>query len=174
MIIRCVGIDLELADVAAARYQLDACQKSGQPCAHDPVCEENLHRLLARGPSEFPYRHFEAINETMRLTGMGYEAEPEHWTIPAAIPDDGQTHEDRQAADLRWRAQTIPGKTGIPAFKLRSNDRWLVTPREIDEALAAYAKVPADQRAVLEADPRWASWLRWLALARQRGGFEAE
>jgi hypothetical protein len=26
---------------------------------------------------------------------------------------------------------------GIPAFKLRSNDRWLVTARDIDEALAA-------------------------------------
>lgn len=163
-----MGIDLELADVAAARYQLDACQKSGQCCAHDPVCEENLHRLLAYGPSEFPYRGFAAINEIMRLTGMGYEAEPDRWTIPAQVPDDGQ------AADLRWRAQTIPGKTGIPAFKLRSNDRWLVTTREVDEALAAYAEVPADQRASLEADPRWVSWLRWLALARHRGGFEAE
>jgi len=169
-----VGIDLELADVAAARYQLRACQKSGRLCAHDPVCEENLHRLLAYGPSEFPYRRFADINEIMRVTGMGYEAEPERWPVPVDVPDGGQAHEDRQAVDLRWRAQTIPGKTGIPAFKLRSNDRWLVTTREIDEALAAYAKVPADQRASLEADPRWVDWLRWLAVARQRGDFEAE
>jgi hypothetical protein len=49
-----------------------------------------------------------------------------------------------------------------------------VTTREIDEALAAYAKVPADQRASLETDLKWASWLRWLAVARERGGFEAE
>lgn len=68
----------------------------------------------------------------------------------------------------------MPGKTGIPAFKLRSNDRWLVTVREIDEALAAYAKVPAEQRASLETDLKWASWLQWLPIARKRGGFEAE
>jgi hypothetical protein len=49
-----------------------------------------------------------------------------------------------------------------------------VTVREIDEALAAYAKVPAGQRASLEADVKWVSWLQWLAIARERGGFEAE
>jgi hypothetical protein len=158
-----VGIDLELADVAAARYQLNSCQDSGRPCAHDPDCEEKLYRLLSRGPSEFPYRQFRAINENMQLTGMGYEAKPEPWTIPVD-----------EAADLRWRSQTVPGKTGIPAFKLWTNDRWLVTTREIDEALATYAKVPAEQRASLETDLTWVRWLQWLAIARERGGFEAE
>jgi hypothetical protein len=157
-----VGIDLELADVAAARYQLGACQDSGIPCGHDPDCAENVQRLLARGPAEFPYRRFRDLNETMRLTGMGYEAES------TPFPAD-----DRTAVD-RWRAQTVPGKSGIAAFKLRSNDRWLVTVREIDEALAAYATVPADRRAALESDPKWADWLRWLSSARTRGGFEAE
>lgn len=169
-----MGIDLELADVAAARYQLSSCRDSGRPCAHDPDCEEKLCRLLSRGPSEFPYRQFSKINEDMCLTGMGYESRPEPWTIPAGDPDDEQAQQDREAADLRWRSQTVPGKTGIPAFKLRSNDRWLVTAREIDEALAAYAKVPAEQRASLETDLKWASWLQWLTTARERGGFEAE
>lgn len=169
-----MGIDLELADVAAARYQLDSCQDSGQPCAHDPDCEENLYRLCSRGPSEFPYRQFHDINENMQLTGMGYEAKPETETIQADIPGDEQARQDRAAADLRWRSQTVPGMTGIPAFKLRSNDRWLVTTREIDEALAAYAQVPAEQRASLQVDSKWVSWLEWLALARERGGFEAE
>lgn len=165
-----VGIDLELADVAAARYRLDSCQASRQLCPHDPDCEAKLYRLLSRGPSEFPYRQFRVINENMRLTGMGYEAEPEPWTTSAGE----QAQQAREAAHFRWRSQTVPGKTGIPAFKLRSNDRWLVTTREIDEALAAYARVPAQQRASLEADPAWASWLQWLAIARERGGFEAE
>src|SRR5689334_3969983 len=107
---RYVGIDLELADVAAARYQLRACQQSGRLCAHNPVCVENLNRLLAHGPSEFPYRRFADINEIMRATGMGYEAEPERWPLPVDVPDGGRAHEDRQAVDLRWRAQTIPGE----------------------------------------------------------------
>lgn len=109
----------------------------------------------------------------MQLTGMGYEAEPEP-PEPWTIPDDEQAQQDREAVDLRWRSQTVPGKTGIPAFKLRSNDRWLVTRREIDEALAAYAKVPVEQRASLETDQKWVNWLQWLAIARERGGFEAE
>lgn len=169
-----VGIDLELADVAAARYQLDSCEDSRQLCPHDPDCEATLYRLLSRGPSEFPYRWFRTINENMQLTGMGYEADPEPITIPAGDLDDEQARQDRDAAYLRWRSQTVPGKTGIPAFKLRSNDRWLVTVREIDEALAAYAKVSAEQRVSLETDPRWANWMQWLAIARERGGFEAE
>jgi hypothetical protein len=146
-----VGIDLQLADVAVARYQFESCRDSGRPCAHDPDCVEELHRLRSRGPSEFLYRQFRVINENMQLTGMGYEAEPEPWAIPVGDPDE-QARQDREAAYLRWRSQTVPGKTGIPAFKLRSNDRWLVTTREIDEALAAYAKVPAEQRASLETD----------------------
>jgi hypothetical protein len=171
----CMGIDLELAGVAAARYQLVSCHDSGRTCSHDPNCYENLGRLLSLGPSEFiDYRRFTDINNTMQLTGMGYEAEPEQYPSPAADPDDEQAEQSRQAVSLRWRSQTIPGKSGIPAFKLRSNDRWLVTTREIDEALSAYASVPAEQRASLEVDPRRVSWLRWLVLARERGGFEAE
>lgn len=169
-----VGIDLELADVAAARYQLAACSGSGQPCTHDPDCEAELYRLLARGPWEFPYRQFSAINETMRLTGMGYEADPAPWPSPTERPDHAQSDEDREAHYLRWRAQTIPGRTGIPAFKLRSNDRWLITAAEVEQALAAYTRVPVDQRAALEADPVWRAWVQWLELARRRGGFEAE
>jgi hypothetical protein len=46
---------------------------------------------------------------------------------------------------------------GIPAFKLRSNDRWLVTAREIDEALAAYDESAADRRAALETNDVWAA-----------------
>jgi hypothetical protein len=110
----------------------------------------------------------------MQLTGMGYEADPEPEAIPVNDADDEQAQQFREAAYLRWREQTVPGKTGIPAFKLRTNDRWLVTVGEIDEALAAYAQVPAGQRVSLEADVKWVSGLQWLAIARERGGFEAE
>jgi hypothetical protein len=171
-----VGMDLELADVAAARYELSSCRDSGRPCAHDPDCAGELCRLVSRGPSEFPYRQLGRINAYMQLTGMGYEAEPEPEPepIPVNDPGDEQAQQDQRAADLRWRSQTVPGKTGIPAFKLRTNDRWLVTVREIDEALTAYAKAPIDQRASLEVGLKWASWLQWLAIARERGGFEVE
>jgi hypothetical protein len=150
---------------------------------HDPDCEENNDRLLARAaadrpnedqPSEFRYRRFQDINQNMQLTGMGYATKPAPWTPPAVDPDDEQAQQKRADADLRWRSQTSPGRTGIPAFKLQSNDRWLVSAREIDEALAAYASAPAELRAVLEVDPKWISWLEWLAVAREHGGFEAE
>lgn len=168
-----MGKDLELADCAAARYQVVACQEAASLCEHDPDCEAQLYRLLARAaaarpgkqdPSEFVYRRFADIIETMQQLGMGFAATAEPYPGKDA---DG-------TADLRWRSQTVPGKAGIPAFKLSSNDRWLITVREIDEALAAYAGSPAEVRAELETDPKWAAWLEWLAVARDHGGFEVE
>lgn len=87
-------MDLELADVAAARYRLSSCQDSGLPCAHDPGCEQELRRLLSRGPSEFPYRQLGRINENMQLTGMGYEAEPE--AIQAVQTTSGRNRTGRR------------------------------------------------------------------------------
>ena len=150
---------------------------------HHPDCDEDYSRLLAWAaadrpgeayPSEFGYRRFQDINHNMLLTGMGYATEPEPWVPPAVDPDDEQARQKREDADLRWRSQTSPGRTGIPAFKLESNDRWLVSTREIDEALVAYANAPAELRTVLETDLKWVSWLEWLAVAREHGGFEAE
>ncbi|BBH70348.1 hypothetical protein ACTI_70330 [Actinoplanes sp. OR16] len=63
---------------------------------------------------------------------------------------------------------------GMAVFTLDSNDRRLITTRQIDEVLAAYALVPSATRAALESDPKWAAWLDWLALSRRHGGFEAE
>ncbi|MGW0434244.1 hypothetical protein ACWDV4_17110 [Micromonospora sp. NPDC003197] len=178
-----MGIDLELADCAAAGYQLAACRRLGLVCAHNPDCKENYDRLRAQAsadrpnedhPWEFHYRRFQDINQNMQLTGMGYPAEPASWAAFTANPDCAQALPEQEDAWLRWRSQTSPGRIGIPAFKLESNDRWLVTVREIDEALAAYANTPAELRDLLEADPKWVSWLEWLAVARKHGGFEAE
>jgi hypothetical protein len=59
-------------------------------------------------------------------------------------------------------------------FKLRTNDRWLVTAREVEEALEAYAGTPVEVRAGLELDSGWVAWVVWLEVARGHGGFEAE
>ncbi|GIE28163.1 hypothetical protein Ait01nite_012080 [Actinoplanes italicus] len=170
-----MGIDLELADCAAARSRLADCRQAGTLCAHEPDCEAALYRLLARAatdrpgednPWEFPYRKFADINEKMELAGMGYPAQPTAW-------ESGDT-DGRVEHDDAWRAQTVPGRLGIPAFKLLSNDRWLITTKEIDEALDAYTRTPDTVRAELETDPKWLAWLRWLTVARDHGGFEAE
>jgi hypothetical protein len=175
VIIGGVGIDLELADCAAARSRLAGCQQADTLCPHEPDCEAALYRLLARAaadrpgednPWEFSYRKFADINEKMELAGMGYPAKPEPWNSGEA---DGSGE-----ADDAWRAQTVPGRAGIPGFKLLSNNRWLITTKEIDEALDAYNRTPDGLRAELETDPKWLAWLRWLAVARNHGGFEAE
>jgi hypothetical protein len=172
VIIGRVGIDLELTDCVTARTRLAACQQAGPLCAHDPDCEADLYRLLARvaadrpgedKPWEFRYRKFADINEKMELAGMGYPAHPEPWNTA-----------DDTERDAAWRAQTVPGRLGIPAFKLLTNDRWLVTTKEIDEALDAYTRTPDGLRTELETDPKWLAWLRWLTVARNHGGFEAE
>jgi hypothetical protein len=168
-----VGIDLELADCAAARSQLTGCRQADTLCPHDPDCEAALYRALARAaadrpgedkPSNFPYRKFADINEKMQLAGMGHPAEPEPWNAG---------NEDDQLRTDAWRAQTAPGNPGIPAFKLLGTDRWLITTTEIDQALDAYTRTPPGLRAELETDPKWLAWLRWLAVARDHGGFEA-
>lgn len=170
-----MGIDLELADCAAARGRLTACRKAGNLCAHEPDCEATLYRLLARAaadrpgednPWQFRHRKLTDINDKMRRTGMGYPAQPTPWESGTA--DDQVEHDDT------WRAQTVPGRPGIPAFKLLSNDRWLITTKEIDEALDAYTRAPDTVRADLETDPTWQAWLRWLTVARDHGGFETE
>jgi hypothetical protein len=165
-----VGIDLELADCAAAGYRLVACRSAGPDCRHSPDCALEVDRLLAAAardrpgedyPSEFRYRRFGDINEKMLATGMGFTAAPAPF---APGPDD----------DLAWRAQIVPGRTGIPSFKLESNDRWVVTAGEIDEALDAYAGADPALRTRLESEEKWRAWLSWLAVARNHGGFEAE
>jgi hypothetical protein len=66
------------------------------------------------------------------------------------------------------------GKRGIALFKLRSNDRWLVTVPEIEEALSAYAAVPERERTELETGKKWTAWIEWLRSSREHGGFEVE
>lgn len=75
-------------------------------------------------------------------------------------------HHDPNCAE-RYQAVSV-----IDPWEFRY--RQFVTVREIDEALAAYAKAPESHRAELESRPKWVAWLEWLALSREHGGFEVE
>ncbi|MEU8077197.1 hypothetical protein AB0B31_17310 [Catellatospora citrea] len=176
-----MGMDLEWAilpeAVEDARRQAVGCGSSGVPCGHDPDCRRNLARLLA--PCEFGYRQFHSVTETMLLLGMGYEAEPMKPALPSGLNSQNKDADPEHQrlwdeAWHAWEAQRIPGRTGIALFKLRSNDGWLVTVDEIEEALTAYEAVPAADRVLMEATEKWAAWVEWLRVTRHHGGFTTE
>ncbi|MGW3954618.1 hypothetical protein ACWEKM_27635 [Streptomyces sp. NPDC004752] len=81
-------------------------------------------------------------------------------------------------AHLSWHPEPAPG---IAVHKLGSNDGWLVTPQEIDAALAAYRTHNADEVKTLlatelgdEGDHTsyWIEWITYLERAKTRGGFK--
>jgi len=157
-----MGLDLTWADAAAVMRRRDECQESGEDCGHQPGCRDDIEPFPVE--VEFPYRQLHDVSKIMERLGMGYEVEH--------LPDEAFSESEMRAEAWRW--QRLPGKTGIALFKLRSNDRWLVTVPEIDEALAAYAGVLERERVEFEADKKWAAWIEWLRRSRQHGGFEVE
>ncbi|MFC9117912.1 hypothetical protein ACFTWN_31835 [Streptomyces sp. NPDC057092] len=81
-------------------------------------------------------------------------------------------------AHLAWHPEPA---SGIAMHKLGSNDGWLVTPAEIEAALASYRthsgpEVMTLLRATLgdDADSHsyWIEWVTYLERARVRGGFK--
>lgn len=87
------------------------------------------------------------LREQMRLHGMLVE-DVDHAPFPSndGVPktpegyldDESPEYQAMQAAaDLITDAEAEDPPTGIPAYKLGSNDGWLVTRREIEAALAA-------------------------------------
>ncbi|TQF05583.1 hypothetical protein E6W39_29305 [Kitasatospora acidiphila] len=65
-----------------------------------------------------------------------------------------------------------PEPAGIPAYKLDSNDLWLVTPCEIRAALAAYRRQEASVQDDLAARiALWRGWIAYLEVAKDCGGF---
>jgi hypothetical protein len=157
-----MGLDLTWADAAAVMRRRDECWESGGECDHQPSCRDDVEPFPEE--IEFPYRQLDDVAKIMERLGMGYEG--------AILPDE--VFSESEMREEAWRWQRLPGKTGIALFKLRSNDRWLVTVPEIDEALAAYAAVPERERAELETGKKWAAWIEWLRQSRQHGGFEVE
>ncbi|MGG8408242.1 hypothetical protein ACM614_17380 [Streptomyces sp. 12297] len=94
-------------------------------------------------------------------------------------PDDAAARKTVQ--DVMDRAEGVheairtadPDGPGIAAYKLTSNDGWLVTPRELDAALKAYESAPSEDRAAAEDEfgPYWTAWIEFLTRAQGRGGF---
>ncbi|KWT61843.1 hypothetical protein ADL21_11195 [Streptomyces albus subsp. albus] len=62
--------------------------------------------------------------------------------------------------------------SGIPCYKLCSNDGWLVTPGEIAAALGWWSMTPTRVRKSITAQfDWWPDWIRYLKRARHQGGF---
>jgi hypothetical protein len=108
---------------------------------------------------------------------MTYQAE--HRPFPAwpfAGSEDWRTADRgrRDAcakAERAAAAQTVPGMTGIPEFKLLSNGPWLVGAEEIRHAPGRYQASSPGLRAELEDGDLWRSWLEWLRETAGYGGF---
>ncbi|MFI0243174.1 hypothetical protein [Streptomyces sp. NPDC016845] len=103
-------------------------------------------------------------------------------------PDDPNHHPagpERHAArqrlteDERTYLQAVQAATdfdpevkGIASYKLTSNDGWLVTEREITDALTAWDKAEdKDKEETLTEFPWWNEWLDFLKYNAERGGF---
>jgi hypothetical protein len=72
------------------------------------------------------------------------------------------------ARGMAWEegAEPAAGRQGIPAGKLLPADRERITPREIEEALAAE---PGAEPELADA-ALWRDWLAFLEGARHKGG----
>lgn len=157
-----MGVDLTWADVAAVLRQREDCYDSGVECCHEPRCFGGEE--LIPDESELPYRRLDDVSRIMERLGMGYGGD----FLPRSAFSESELREGS------WRWQRVPGKYGIALFKLDSNDNWLVTVPEIEEALAAYDAVPESERAELEKGKKWAAWIDWLRATREHGGFIVE
>ena len=167
-----MGLDLAWAvlppDTVARLDEIRACG-SGRPCGHDPRCSD-AYSEIARG-YEFRYRRLERFVRPMLELGMGFEAGQLDIDAGQAFANPaGWLAYDAAAAQERRPS----GLSGIPVFKLRSNDAWLVTAREVTEALAHYDALPQSARDGCEADDSWRDWLAWLRVTRLCGGFTVE
>jgi hypothetical protein len=70
------------------------------------------------------------------------------------------------------RGDTTPA--GLPAYKLSSNDGWLVLPEEIRPALDLYRALTEPEKRVAAAGVEldyWREWIAFLDRAAAHGGF---
>ncbi|WP_217920102.1 hypothetical protein [Actinomadura sp. BRA 177] len=146
-------------------------------CEHAPPCMEHYFNLAE--PYQF---HLNAAGMgfcrvCMRRTAMTYEAEPHaspKWpfsSIEDWVTADQRRRDAYNKAERAASAQTVPGQIGIPEFKFLSNGPWLVSAREVQQALDRYDAAPSDLRADLESDTTWRDWLEWLRETTNHGGF---
>jgi hypothetical protein len=100
--------------------------------------------------------------------------DPEHFEgrARAEIIKNQTDAERAYLAAIKATTDADEGGPGIPAYKFSSNDGWLVTPRQIDAALALYRAAPDDDKKSAAAEhPWWPEWIAFLAHAKGRGGF---
>lgn len=95
-------------------------------------------------------------------------SDPDVSLSPAAAEYQRQVrlYTDRQA----------PNPLGIPPYKLRTNDGWLITAAEIRAALLFHAAASTEDNSPdLDEDEArgWQEWIGWLELSAARGGFRA-
>ncbi|WP_455403023.1 hypothetical protein [Streptomyces bambusae] len=176
----------ERAAVAAAAERLKEAQAAGKGIAEAYAALDAANRSYFR----FSIWSIGAAEELMSSFGMlSFEAAPD-WPDPGAEgytaamealrknPEDTAARKalDEVTARMEGVHEQIrnfdPEGPGIAAYKLGSNDGWLVSPREIGAALEAYEKAPVEDReaAGREFDP-WVPWIGFLTEARGRGGF---
>ncbi|MEW2117711.1 hypothetical protein AB0945_21470 [Streptomyces sp. NPDC005474] len=81
-----------------------------------------------------------------------------------------------RVAEFRAAYQAVkdasePVPTGIPRYKIDSNDGFLVTVAEITAALATYDAHPSVAIAEMPVgDPTWGNWIAFLRHAQAHGG----
>jgi hypothetical protein len=153
-----MGFDLYWADYAAAPD--DA-----------PRPEGAYFRLTNTGMA--------VVGEEMDAQGMLYHTQfpdfPswEDYEIPldkeGEFDESSQAFRDYRAACELVAAAEDPTRRGIPSYKFSTCDDWLVTPNEIESALAVASLEPRVLRS--EDDSQlWNDWLAFLRAAKRRGG----
>ncbi|MFF3300932.1 hypothetical protein [Streptomyces sp. NPDC002908] len=120
--------------------------------------------------------------EWMDVLGMVTDQPAPEWPEPGAYGLDDYPDEDSKTltdderkflADHEAASDHEPQPvTGIPMYKLCSNDGWLVTAAQCAAALEAWEKAPAARRADVASEREWwPSWIAFLTHSKDRGGF---
>ncbi|MER5352544.1 hypothetical protein ABT093_19705 [Kitasatospora sp. NPDC002551] len=86
-----------------------------------------------------------------------------------ALAEARERFEQAQKGVVEAEPQPV---TGIPLYKLCSNDGWLVTPAEIKAALTSWEAADESDRRTAVGEHDWfPEWIDWLGKAKERGGF---
>lgn len=156
--------ELELEDVPTAYFRLNIW---GMARCRSAMCDLGM-AYDSDTPIDWPEP------ATDRIGDLAYELDSHtrHW--PDNVTDTeitaARAYRDQVEAHLALHPE---GGDTIPIHKLRSNDGWIVTPREITAALDSYAAHPGVW-AALEASAvdhtYWGQWIAWLRRAVDYGG----
>ena len=96
--------------------------------------------------------------------------EPHDFGVTRPVDRANPTNDPKIEAFLQAESDQLTGDSGapgIPAYKLMSNDGWLVTPREISSALNTLFSTedaPSD-------DAAWNTFVTFLSVAMVQDGF---